>query len=221
MKDGRIVQSGKYEDLIGDRSGELVSQMAAHRKSLSQVKTCQENDSCVRAPHHTNQIEVVEDRFREPFTNGKLLEKTQEEEAETGRVKWSVYSTFITSAYGGTLVPVILLCQVFFQGLQMGSNYWLAWATEKEGRVSNEQLIGIFILLSGGSSIFILGRAVFLATIAIETAQCLFHRMITSIFRAPISFFDSTPSSRILSRVSVFITCMLLCVAFLSLYSST
>ncbi|KAH7515548.1 hypothetical protein FEM48_Zijuj10G0038500 [Ziziphus jujuba var. spinosa] len=202
MKDGRIVQSGKYEDLIGDPSGELVSQMAAHRKSLSQVNTCQEDDSRVRAPHHINQIEVVEDRFREPFANGKLLEKTQEEEAETGRVKWSVYSTFITSAYGGALVPVILLCQVFFQGLQMGSNYWLAWATEKEGRVSNELLIGMFILLSGGSSIFILGRAVVLATIAIETAQCLFHRMITSIFRAPISFFDSTPSSRILSRSS-------------------
>ncbi|KAM5568104.1 hypothetical protein ABKV19_015925 [Rosa sericea] len=86
---------------------------------------------------------------------------------------------------------VILLCQVLFQGLQMGSNYWMAWGTEKEGRVSRERLIWVFILLSGGSSIFILGRAVFLATIAIQTAQSLFLRMITSVFRAPISF--STP----------------------------
>ncbi|KAF3431103.1 hypothetical protein FNV43_RR25833 [Rhamnella rubrinervis] len=202
MKDGRIAQSGKYEDLIADQSGELVSQMAAHRKSVNQVKTCQEVDSFTNEPCQTNQIEVVEDRFKEPFAKAKLLEKTQEEEAETGRVKWSVYSTFVTSAYGGALVPVILLCQVFFQGLQMGSNYWIAWATEKERRVSNKQLIGIFILLSGGSSIFILGRAVLLATIAIETAQRLFHGMITSVFRAPISFFESTPSSRILSRSS-------------------
>ncbi|KAK7822372.1 abc transporter c family member 5 [Quercus suber] len=56
--------------------------------------------------------------------------------------------------------------------------------------------------MSGGSSIFIFGRAVLLATIAVETAQRLFCGMITSVFRAPISFFDSTPSSRILSRSS-------------------
>lgn len=203
MKDGRIAQSGRYQDLTADLSGELISQMAAHRKSLTHCNTSQQDDSFTSVPCRKNQIEEVEDCFIEPLANNKLMEKSQEEEAETGRVKWSVYSTFVTSAYGGALVPVILLCQVLFQGLQMGSNYWIAWATEKEGRVTNRQLIGIFILLSGGSSIFILGRAVLLATIAIETAQRLFHGMITSIFRAPISFFDSTPSSQILNRVGV------------------
>ncbi|EXB82409.1 ABC transporter C family member 3 [Morus notabilis] len=202
MKDGRIAQSGRYQDLTADLSGELISQMAAHRKSLTHCNTSQEDDSFASVPCRKNQIEEVDDCFIEPLANSKLMEKSQEEEAETGRVKWSVYSTFVTSAYGGALVPVILLCQVLFQGLQMGSNYWIAWATEKEGRVTNRQLIGIFILLSGGSSIFILGRAVLLATIAIETAQRLFHGMITSIFRAPISFFDSTPSSQILNRSS-------------------
>ncbi|KAL0004487.1 hypothetical protein SO802_012048 [Lithocarpus litseifolius] len=84
----------------------------------------------------------------------------------------------------------------------MGSNYWIAWATGVEGRVSRKHMIGIFVLMSGGSSIFIFGRAVLLATISVETAQHLFCGMITSIFQAPISFFDSTPSSRILSRSS-------------------
>jgi hypothetical protein len=198
MKDGRIVQSGKYEDLIADPNGELVRQMAAHRKSLNQVNPLQNDNSLPSGAGKINQIEAVEEYFEGPLNNGKL---TQEEETETGRVKWSVYSTFVTSAYKGALVPVILLCQVLFQGLQMGSNYWIAWATEVEGRVNKKQLIGIFVLMSGGSSIFILGRAVLLATIAVETAQCLFCRMITSVFRAPISFFDSTPSSQILSRV--------------------
>ena len=198
MKDGRIVQSGKYEDLIADPNGELVRQMAAHRKSLNQVNPLQNDNSLPNGAGKINQIEAVEEYFEGPLNNGKL---TQEEETETGRVKWSVYSTFVTSAYKGALVPVILLCQVLFQGLQMGSNYWIAWATEVEGRVNKKQLIGIFVLMSGGSSIFILGRAVLLATIAVETAQCLFCRMITSVFRAPISFFDSTPSSQILSRV--------------------
>ncbi|EXB57023.1 hypothetical protein L484_000703 [Morus notabilis] len=44
----------------------------------------------------------------------KLLMKPREE-AESSRAKSNVYSTFITSTYGGALVPVILLCQVPFQ----------------------------------------------------------------------------------------------------------
>jgi len=37
MKDGRIVQSGKYDNLIADKDGEFSKQMDAHNKSLSQV----------------------------------------------------------------------------------------------------------------------------------------------------------------------------------------
>ena len=196
MKDGRIAQSGRYQDLISDLGGELISQMAAHRKSLTHVNTCQQDDSSTSGPCRKNQIEVVEDWFREPLANNNLMEKSQEEEAETGRVKWSVYSTFVTSAYKGALVPVVLLCHVLFQGLQIASNYWIAWASEERHKISREQLIG-------GSSIFVLGRAVLLTTIAVETAQRLFLGMMRSVFRAPISFFDSTPSSRILNRVRI------------------
>ncbi|KAM3706104.1 hypothetical protein ACJW31_03G127800 [Castanea mollissima] len=197
MKAGRIVQSGRYEDLMADSNGELVRQMAAHRKSLNQVNLLQDDNTLTTRSHEINQIEVTEENFEGPINNGKIKARTEEEEeTEIGRVKWSVYSTFVTSAYKGALVLVILLCQVLFQGLQMGSNYWIAWATEVEGRVSRKHMIGIFVLMSGGSSIFIFGRAVLLATIAVETAQRLFYGMVSSIFRAPISFFDSTPSNQ-------------------------
>ena len=209
MKDGRIAQSGRYQDLISDEAGELVAQMNAHRKSMTHVAaattTTKKNlrrDKPSFGPRRKNQIEVVEDWFREPEISHDHSEKPHhEEESETGRVKWSVYSTFVRAAYGGALVPVILACQVIFQGLQMASNYWIAWATEEPGRVGPKKLLGIFALLSGGSSVFILGRAVLMATIAIETSQQLFKGMITSVFRAPISFFDATPCSAILNRV--------------------
>ncbi|CAK9137377.1 unnamed protein product [Ilex paraguariensis] len=203
MKDGRIVQSGKYQDLIAESDGELVRQMAAHRKYLNHVKPPPECNYLTNGHQQQSKTEVTENNFEHHISNGdSLMEKTLQEETETGRVKWHVYSIFVTSAYKGALVPVILLCQVLFQGLQMASNYWISWAAAEEGRVSREQLIGIFALMSGGSSMFILGRAVLLSTIAIETSQRLFLGMITSVFRAPLSFFDSTPSSRILNRSS-------------------
>ncbi|KAL3501061.1 hypothetical protein ACH5RR_035510 [Cinchona calisaya] len=202
VKDGRIVQSGKYQDLIADPKGELVQQMAAHTKTLDQVTTPQKCYCIVKGYHQDNNSEVTEEKFEDFSMSSRLLERNQKEKTESGRVKWHVYLTFISSAYKGMLVPVILLCQVLFQVLQMVSNYWIAWGTDGEGRATSKQLIGIFVLLSAGSSLFILARAFLLSTIAIETAQRLFLGMTSAIFRAPLSFFDSTPSSRILSRSS-------------------
>ncbi|KAJ1401992.1 P-loop containing nucleoside triphosphate hydrolase [Sesbania bispinosa] len=199
MKDGKIVEFGRYNDLIACPNSELVQQMAAHQETVNQINPCQEDDPVNCKSCHKSQIDAVEENIQETIMDWK---RTREEEAMTGRVKWSVYSTFVTSAYKGALVPVILLCQILFQVMQMGSNYWISWATEEKDRVSKGQLMGTFILLSGGSSIFILGRTVLMATVSVETAQRLFHGMITSVFRAPVSFFDTTPSSRILSRSS-------------------
>ncbi|XP_022878207.1 ABC transporter C family member 3-like isoform X2 [Olea europaea var. sylvestris] len=201
MKDGRIIQSGKYKDLIAMPDGELIRQISAHSKSLDQVNTPKMCIGLAKKKHGSSQIEVTEDKIEDLTDSNRVAGRTRHEETETGRVKWHVYSTFITSAYKGALVPFILMCQVLFQGLQMASNYWMAWGTE-EGRVTRGHLIGIFSLLSGGSSFFILGRAVLLSTIALKTSQHLFLQMITSIFRAPLSFFDTTPSSRILNRSS-------------------
>jgi len=197
MKDGRIVQSGKYDDLIADKDGELSKQMDAHNKSLSQVTPAQVHSLARNRKYKNKQKELTE---IEPDHN--VLGRESEEERESGRVKWGIYRKFVTSAYRGALIPVILACQVLFQTLQICSNYWIAWASESREQVSREKMIGIFVLLSAGSSAFILGRAFVLSAIAIETAQQLFLGMIKNIFRAPINFFDSTPSSRILNRVS-------------------
>ncbi|KAK9117460.1 hypothetical protein Sjap_016407 [Stephania japonica] len=201
MKDGKIVQSGKFEELIAEPYGELVKQMTAHSQSLSQVTLPHHCTLLNYSPNPINQAELVEEDFDDQNKNNEASKRINEE-TESGRVNWQVYSTFVTSAYKGALVPVILLCQALFQVLQISSNYWIAWATEEKGRVSKGILIEVFVLLSGGSSIFILGRAFLLATISIETAQKLFLGMINAVFRAPISFFDSTPSSQILSRSS-------------------
>ena len=178
MKDGKIVESGSYKDLIACPNSELVQQMAAYQETLHQINPCQEDDSASCRPCQKNQIEVAEENIQEIMEDWG---RSKEEEAETGRVKWSVYSTFVTSAYKGALVLVILLCQILLQVMQMGSNYWISWAIEQKGRVNNKQLMGTFALLSFGGTIFILGRIV---------------------LRAHVSFFDTTPSSQITSRVS-------------------
>lgn len=201
MKEGKIVQQGKYEDLIKQMDSELVRLIAAHEESTRQVSPSKDIGLQDSATQQVCQIEI---KAKPNYGGGRSSENLGGElgeKTESGRVEWNVYSKFVSIAYKGVVVPVILLCHLLFQGLQMGSNYWITWGTEKQGRVSQGKLMIVFILLSLASSIFVLGRAVLLSTVAIETAQKLFVDMTTCIFRAPISFFDFTPSSRILNRV--------------------
>ncbi|XVF46078.1 hypothetical protein PTKIN_Ptkin02bG0259200 [Pterospermum kingtungense] len=196
LREGRIVQLGSYRDLIANADGELASLMDAHELSLDQVSPSPQQ---VQASETElgNQIEETNIGDSNPVNDLKLKEKM-----ETGRVSWRIYSRFITAAYKGAYVPVILLCHVLFQLFQIESNYWMAWATEYEGRVSGGRMMGMFGWICFGSSVFISARAVLLSAMTLETAQHLFVGMITSVFHAPMSFFDITPSSRMLDRFS-------------------
>ncbi|KAI6688757.1 hypothetical protein NL676_025585 [Syzygium grande] len=130
----------------------------------------------------------------------------QEEEREKGRVGFPVYWKFITTAYGGGLVPFILLAQILFQLLQIGSSYWLAWAApvseDIKPAVAGLTLILVYMGLAVGSAFCVLARSSLLATAGYKTATLLFNKLHFAIFRAPMSFFDATPSGRILNRVS-------------------
>lgn len=215
MKDGKITQSGKYADLlnIGTDFMELVG---AHREALSTLETLdggkesneintleQDVSISVSVAHDVKEKETIKDEQNDKGEpKGQLV---QEEEREKGKVGFSVYWKYITTAYGGALVPFILLAQILFQFLQIGSNYWMAWATpisaDVEAPVEGTTLIEVYVALAIGSALCILVRALLLVTAGYKTATILFNKMHLSIFRAPMSFFDSTPSGRILNRV--------------------
>ncbi|CAN6450107.1 unnamed protein product [Victoria cruziana] len=207
IREGKVVQSGKYVDLMEDESGELYRLMTAHKKTLRNAGMERKENDASPTSVSADQLQFSQKEEKSPTkSNSRATHEIHcEEEREKGRVRFEVYSTFVKTAYRGVLVPLILLCQVAFLALQMGSNYWIAWATDgKDGgrTISKRRLMGVYVMLSAGSAVCVLGRALLLATAAMETAQKLFVKMLTSVFRAPISFFDSTPSSRILNRSS-------------------
>lgn len=90
------------------------------------------------------------------------------------------------------------------QTCQILSNYWMAWATSpKQGRKSPSplNLISVYTGLAFGSTFFIIVRSLLVEYVGLRTAQQYFLSMMRCLFRAPMSFFDSTPAGRILNRV--------------------
>jgi hypothetical protein len=222
MKDGRIAQAGRYDEILGSGE-EFMELVGAHEESLTAldvVDAMNENEanvpsspsSRIETPNLSRSLSLAEKKHGatneaegddDDARSGQLV---QEEEREKGRVGFWVYWEYLTQAYKGALVPLVLLAQTLFQIMQIASNYWMAWATpaskDAEPPVSAPTLLFVYVVLALGSSLCILVRSLLLATAAYKTATLLFNKMHLSIFRAPMSFFDSTPSGRILNRAS-------------------
>lgn len=130
----------------------------------------------------------------------------KEEERERGRVGFLVYWTYITTAYGGALVILMSLASIILQFFQLGSNYWLAWATpsskDETPVVSGSTLLIVYASLAIGVCFCTFAVDMLVLATGYKTATVLFNNMLKTIFHAPMSFFDATPAGRILNRCS-------------------
>ncbi|KAF5774238.1 putative ABC-type xenobiotic transporter [Helianthus annuus] len=206
LKDGRITQTGKYDDItkLGSDFLELVG---AHKQALLEIDSVSENQGSRGKFNKNIQDETIKGQNGElVHMEGKKRQLVQEEKRERGKISSSTYWKYLTTAYGGALTPVVLLAHIMFESFQISSNYWLAWASpaseSNEARVDDFKFIIVYVAFGIGCSLCILARSFLLMQAGYETANQLFDKMHFSIFRAPMSFFDANPSGRILSRVS-------------------
>ncbi|XP_004309817.1 PREDICTED: ABC transporter C family member 3-like [Fragaria vesca subsp. vesca] len=216
MKDGKITQAGKFNDILNSGT-DFMDLVGAHNEALSALDSVRvgpvektsiskENNDSASTTGSVPKVDNRDDQDSKTDVGVPKAQLVQDEEREKGKVGFSVYWKYITTAYGGALVPFILLAQILFQLLQIGSNYWMAWATpvseDVKPTVTSSTLIIVYVALAVGSSFCVLFRALLLVTAGYKTATILFNKMHLCIFRAPMSFFDATPSGRILNRAS-------------------
>ncbi|KAG6512176.1 hypothetical protein ZIOFF_030271 [Zingiber officinale] len=190
LEDGRIAELGKYNGMLN--SGTKFMELVGGSSTKSNALISQDKE----LPDEEN------NKSEEVMQKGHV----QDEEREIGKVGFWVYWRYITMAYKGALVPLILLAQILFHGFGIASNYWMALQSpqsdESQPPISGPTLISVYAALAVGSAACILLRSFFTVISGYKTATMLFSKMHLSIFRAPMSFFDSTPTGRVLNRAS-------------------
>ncbi|XP_050941915.1 putative ABC transporter C family member 15 isoform X4 [Cucumis melo] len=219
MQNGRIAQAGGFEELLKQNIGFEVL-VGAHSQALESIVTVENSsrrpqltntekelyeDSTVNVKPKNSQHDLVQNKISAEITDkgGKLV---QEEERERGSIGKEVYLSYLTTVKRGAFIPIIILAQSSFQALQVTSNYWIAWAcpttSDTEAVIGINVVLLVYSLLSIGGSLCVLVRAMIVAIVGLQTAQTLFTNMLRSILRAPMAFFDSTPTGRIINRAS-------------------
>ncbi|GAV92771.1 ABC_tran domain-containing protein/ABC_membrane domain-containing protein, partial [Cephalotus follicularis] len=218
MQNGRIAQAGRFDEilkqnigfevLVGAHSQALESILKVENSSRASQDPAPDTESNTDSTSNTEHLQTQHDSDHNlsleiTEKGGKLV---QEEERETGSIGKEIYWSYLTVVKSGALVPFIILAQSSFQVLQIASNYWMAWASpptsETKPMLGMNVILLVYVLLATGSSLCVLVRAMLVLTTGLWTAEKLFTNMLHSIIRAPMAFFDSTPTGRILNRAS-------------------
>ncbi|XP_042488492.1 ABC transporter C family member 3-like [Macadamia integrifolia] len=219
MRDGKIVQEGKYKEIFSSGT-DFMELVGAHKKALADLNSVKSKaalDNLINGEEDDNKLsneESIQDdeekktkNYKTEKLDGSEGQLVQEEKREKDGVSFSVYWNYVTATYRGAFVPLIILAQILVKVLQIVSSYWMVLVTPVAEDVrphdSQSTIIFVYVALILGSSLFVLIRSMLIVTAGYKTSTLLFNKMHWCIFRAPLSFFDSTPSGRILNRVSI------------------
>ncbi|KAG7125047.1 Metal resistance protein YCF1 like [Verticillium longisporum] len=128
------------------------------------------------------------------------------EHTEQGKVKWDVYFEYAKNS-NLVAVAVYLIALLASQTANIGGSVWLnIWAEYNQKHHGNPKVgmfIGIYFAFGIGSSLLtVLQTLILWIFCSIEASRKLHERMANAIFRSPMSFFDVTPTGRILNRFS-------------------
>uniref|UniRef100_A0AC35G8Q2 ABC transmembrane type-1 domain-containing protein n=1 Tax=Panagrolaimus sp. PS1159 TaxID=55785 RepID=A0AC35G8Q2_9BILA len=155
------------------------------------------------ANHTANATKKIDDGFG---TNekSKLIEK---EGMETGKVKLSVYMTYL-KAIGWKVSLLFLVIYIVSSILGVFSNLYLAdWSDHaaaiqkgENGSAGSHVRLGIYTALGLGQAFSVCIASILMALGMVIASRILHEAMLTNILRSPMSFFDVTPLGRILNR---------------------
>ncbi|EGW14610.1 Canalicular multispecific organic anion transporter 1 [Cricetulus griseus] len=144
---------------------------------------------------------------KEELVKGQKLIK--KEFVETGKVKFSIYLKYLQSVGWWSIAFVI-----FSYGLNsvafIGSNLWLsAWTSDSQNFNSTnyptsqrDMRIGVFGALGLAQGVFVFIASIWSVYACNYSSKTLHKQLLTNILRAPMSFFDTTPTGRIVNRFS-------------------
>ncbi|KAK9303949.1 hypothetical protein QLX08_004533 [Tetragonisca angustula] len=180
------------------------SSSIADRRSLNGSLKRQYSTSSQQSGIYENSNNMKETKLLPPKLGEKLIEV---EKTETGSVKWRVYSHYFKSI-GWFLSILTIIMNAIFQGFSIGSNAWLSvWSDSNltdynntVNQVEQNMYLGVYAGLGLGQAM-----ASFFCDLAPQLGCWLAARqmhimMLRAVMRAPLTFFDTTPTGRIISR---------------------
>ncbi|XP_069503213.1 multidrug resistance-associated protein 1-like isoform X2 [Ambystoma mexicanum] len=217
MSDGKISEMGSYTELIlqngtfaeflqtyacGEHNGRSKEERPVNTKEGSSVNKRADSDE--RTFWNGQGTPLKKDMSHQDKEKEHILGKlTEADKARTGKVKLSVYLEYL-KMIGGVHLFLIFLFYMIQQTAAFLSNYWIAlWADDPvvNGTQQNRQLrMGVYGFLGSVQVLGIFAATAVVILGGVLVSKKLHFKLLYSILRCPLSFFERTPSGNLTNR---------------------
>ncbi|CAL9690131.1 unnamed protein product [Knipowitschia caucasica] len=149
-------------------------------------------------------------------SHAMVMQPSQEESRSEGDVGLHLYVSYFKAGANYMILFVLFLLNIFAQTTFVLQDWWLAcWASEQKHMNVTEHLngslpqqldldlyLGVYAGLTMTSVFFGFLRCLVFFNVLVRSAQTLHNNMFQAILQAPVHFFDTNPTGRILNRFS-------------------
>ncbi|XP_073131517.1 ABC transporter C family member 10-like [Henckelia pumila] len=214
MSNGEILQASPYSQLLAScqEFRELVN---AHKETAGSERLSQVTASRNREASSKEIDKASAEKKDQNLGGDQLIKKEEREVGDTGLKPYILY---LNQNKGFLFFAMAAFSHLTFVIAQILQNSWMA-ANVDDPNVSSLRLIVLYLVIGAVASIFLLVRSIATVVLNMESSRALFSQLLISLFRAPMSFYDSTPLGRILSRVSSDLSIVDLDIAFNLLFT--
>lgn len=197
MADGEIVQAAPYHQLLAS-SHQFQDLVNAHKETAGSGSVADVTSS---EKHGKSSRDIKKSYVEKEPKESEGDQLIKKEEREKGDIGLKPYKQYLTQDKGFIFFGMAVLAHVIFVSGQILQNSWMA-ASVDDPEISTLKMIVVYLVIGFVSTLFLLCRSISTVTLGMRSSRSLFSQLLNSLFRAPMSFYDSTPLGRILSRIS-------------------
>ncbi|KAK2998795.1 hypothetical protein RJ639_023993, partial [Escallonia herrerae] len=203
VSEGMVKEDGTFEEL--SKNGKLFQKLMENAGKLEDH--VDENDDRMNFDYKSAKpvaYEVSELPTDTNSTNKRKEGKSvliKQEERETGVVSWNILMRYKNALGGLWVVMILLICYTLTEVLRVLSSTWLSiWTKSKTKSHAPGFYILVYAILSFGQVMVTLANSFWLIKSSLYAARRLHDAMLNSILRAPMVFFHTNPTGRIINR---------------------
>ncbi|KAF2534155.1 hypothetical protein F2Q70_00030476 [Brassica cretica] len=203
VSEGMIKEEGTFEEL--SKNGSLFQKLMENAGKMDTTQEMNKNDQKSSKPSHTLTVDASERNVgsaKQGRRGRSVLVK--QEERETGIISWNVLMRYKKAVGGLWVVMIIFACYLTTEVLRVSSSTWLSFWTDQSTSKSYSPgfYIIVYALLGFGQVAVTFTNSFWLITSSLRAAKKLHDAMLNSIMRAPMLFFHTNPTGRVINRFS-------------------